>query len=255
MTVPNFRNALLRLASWLSVGVALAFSGCTSLMPDDPRMQAERYQSAIASPIRTDQDRRMDASRHPAQFLTFTQVRPGMHVLDVSAGAGYTSQLLALAVGPTGKVWAQTPQPGATLTKRMVDQPQSNLVVVTRPFEDPVPAEAGKLDLITIVLNYHDISYLPVDRAKMNQRLFAALKPGGRLVVIDHSARSGTGIADGKTLHRIDEAIVRNELRQAGFVLDAEGNFLRNPADARDDPSGQPKVPTDKFVLRFVRPA
>jgi predicted methyltransferase len=89
----------------------------------------------------------------------------------------------------------------------------------------------------------------------MNQRLFAALKPGGRLVVVDHSARSGTGTADGKTLHRIDEAVVRSELRQAGFVLDAEGNFLRNPEDKRDDSSGQPRVPTDKFVLRFVRPA
>jgi len=254
MTVPQHHNAALRFASWLSLGAALVFSGCTSLMPDDPRMQAERYQSAIASPIRTDQDRRMDASRHPAQFLTFTQVRPGMHVLDVSAGAGYTSLLLALAVGPAGKVWAQTPQPGAALTKRMADQPQSNLVVVARPFEDPVPAEAGKLDLITIVLNYHDISYLPVDRAKMNQRLFAALKPGGKLVVIDHSAIKGTGISAGKTLHRIDEEVVRTEVRQAGFVLDAEGDFLRNPADPRDESSNQPKVPTDKFALRFVKP-
>ena len=254
MNVPNLRNAPLRFAFWLTVGSATAMTGCTTPMPDDPRMQAERYQSAIASPIRTDQDRRMDASRHPAQFLTFTQVRPGMHVLDVSAGAGYTSQLLALAVGPAGKVWAQTPQPGATLMKRMADQPQANVVVVARPFEDPVPAEAGKLDLITIVLNYHDISYLPVDRAKMNQRLFAALKPGGKLVVIDHSAIKGTGISAGKTLHRIDEEVVRTEVRQAGFVLDAEGDFLRNPADPRDESSNQPKVPTDKFALRFVKP-
>ena len=254
MTAPHLRNALARFAFWLAVGGVSAFCGCTSPMPEDTRAQADRYQGVIASPIRTDQDRRMDASRHPAEFLPFTQVRPGMHVLDVSAGAGYTSQLLALAVGPTGKVWAQTPQPGAALTKRMADQPQANLVVVARPFEDPVPVEAGKLDLITIVLNYHDISYLPVDRAKMNQRLFAALKPGGRLVVIDHSAIKGTGISAGKTLHRIDETVVLTEVRQAGFVLDAEGDFLRNPADPRDESSNQPKVPTDKFALRFVKP-
>ena len=177
-----------------------------------------------------------------------------MQVLDISAGAGYTSQLLALAVGPNGKVWAQSPQPGAALTKRMADHPQANLVVVTRPFEDPVPDEAPKLDLITIVNNYHDISYLPVDRAKMNQRLFAALKPGGKLVVVDHSALKGTGVSAGKTLHRIDEDVVRNEVRQAGFVLDAEGDFLRNPADPRTESSNQPKVPTDKFALRFVKP-
>ncbi|HET6802068.1 MAG TPA: SAM-dependent methyltransferase, partial [Casimicrobiaceae bacterium] len=79
-------------------------------------------------------------------------------------------------------------------------------------------------------------------------------KPGGRYVIVDHSGRPGTGITEGRTLHRIDEAVVRDEVGKAGFLLDAEGDFLRNPADARDDASGQPKVPTDKFVLRFVKP-
>ena len=196
----------------------------------------------------------MDAERKPAEFLPFAEVKPGMHVLDVSAGAGYTSHVLALAVGPGGALWAQTPKPGATLTKRLADHPQANFVVVERPFEDPVPDQAGKLDLITLVLNYHDITYLPVDRAKMNARLFTALAPGGHFVVIDHSSRSGKGISEGKTLHRIDEAVVLDEVRKAGFVLEAEGDFLRNPADARDEPSSNPKVPTDKFALRFVKP-
>ena len=220
----------------------------------DSKATAPSHENVIASPIRTDQDRRMDAARHPAEFLTFTQVRPGMLVLDVSAGAGYTSQLLALAVGPSGKVWAQTPRPGPTLVKRIEDRPQANLVVVTRSFDDPVPERIPPLDLVTIVLNYHDITYQPVDRAGMNARLFAALKPGGHLVVIDHSGRSGTGISEGKTLHRIEEAVVLAELRQAGFVLEAEGDFLRNPADPRDQPSGEAKVPADKFALRFVKP-
>ena len=255
MTAPHLRNALLRLAFWLAVASAWAFSGCTSVMAVDTRAQAERYQSVIESPVRTEQDRKMDPSRHPAEFVPFTQVRPGMRVLDVSAGAGYTSQLLALAVGPTGVVWAQAPQPGATLQKRVADHPQANLVVVAaRPFDDPVPDEATKLDLITIVLNYHDISYMSVDRAQMNRKLYAALKPGGRLVVIDHSALKRTGISAGKTLHRIDEDVILTEIKQAGFVLDAEGDFLRNPADPRNESSNQPKVPTDKFALRFVKP-
>jgi predicted methyltransferase len=229
--------------------------GCATTPAEDPRAATERYQKVVASPVRTDQDRRMDPARHPAEFLPFTQVKPGMQVLDVAAGGGYTSQLLALAVGPGGMLWAQSQQPGAALAKRLTDQPQSNFVVVTRSFEDPVPDQAaGKLDLITIVLNYHDISYLPVDRAKMNQRLFAALKPGGRLVIVDHSAKAGTGITAGKTLHRIDETVVLTEVRAAGFVLDAQGDFLRNPADTRDESSNQPKVPTDKFALRFVKP-
>jgi predicted methyltransferase len=117
-----------------------------------------------------------------------------------------------------------------------------------------VPPDAPKLDLITIVNNYHDITYLPVDRTKMNQRLFAGLKPGGHLVVVDHSAKPGTGVSAGKTLHRIDEAVVVAEMQQAGFVLEAESAFLRNPADTRDTSSGDANLPTDKFALRFVKP-
>ena len=255
MSIPLRARPLLGLAILVvAIGVIPGLNGCATTPAEDTRVANENYRNVIASPVRTDQDRRMDAARHPAEFLPFTQVKPGMQVLDVAAGGGYTSQLLALAVGPEGRVWAQTQQPGATLTKRLADRPQANLVVVTRPFEDPVPDTAGKLDLITIVLNYHDISYLPVDRAKMNQRLFAALRPGGRLVIIDHSAIAGTGITAGKTLHRIDEAVVLAEVRQAGFVLDGEGTFLRNPADTRDQTSNEPKVPTDKFALRFVKP-
>jgi len=238
----------------LLVGILLTLSGCSTMPADEPRIVAERNRNVIESSIRTDQDRRMDAARHPAEFLPFTQVKPGMQVLDVSAGAGYTSQLLALAVGPTGTLWAQRPQAGAALTKRLDDHPQANLIVVIRPFEDPVPEQAPKLDLVTLILNYHDITYLPVDRDKMNQRLFAALKPGGHFVVIDHSAKSGADIAVGKTLHRIDEAIVLAEVQKAGFVLEAASNFLRDPADTREESSGDAKIPTDKFALRFVKP-
>jgi predicted methyltransferase len=233
--------------------LAVAFGGCTTPPAQGPSA-SERARKAIASPIRTDQDRRMDASRDPAEFLPFIGVKPGMMVLDVSAGGGYTSQLLALSVAPDGKVWAQREQPGAALTKRLADNPQADLIPVYRPFEDPAPPDAPKLDLITIVNNYHDISYLPVDRAKMDAHLFAALKPGGHLAVVDHSAQPGTGITAGKTLHRIDQAVVLSELKGAGFVLEAEGQFLRNPADTRDFSSGDGRMPTDKFVLLFVKP-
>ncbi|HSC24140.1 MAG TPA: methyltransferase [Casimicrobiaceae bacterium] len=237
--------------------VALACSGallgCATAPADSPVLAA-RYADAIASPIRTEQDRRMDAERKPAEFLPFAHVMPGMRVLDVSAGGGYTSQLLALAVGPQGTLYAQTPRPSDTLRKRLAEHPQANFVLVERPFDDPVPDGTPPLDLVTLILNYHDISYLPVDRKAMNAKLFAALKPGGHFVVIDHSSRAGKGISEGRTLHRIDEAVVVDEVRRAGFVLEAEGDFLRNPDDPRDTPSGAPKVPTDKFALRFVKP-
>jgi predicted methyltransferase len=238
----------------LGASLMFALSGCSTTPTEGSHVAAERNQTVIESPIRTDQDRRMDAERHPAEFLQFAQVRPGMQVLDVSTGAGYTSQLLALAVGPTGTVWAQSERPSPALAKRLIDHPQANLVPVIRPFEDPVPPQAPKLDLITLILNYHDITYLPVDRAKMNQQLFAALKSGGHFVVIDHSAKAGAGITVGKTLHRIDEAVVLAEVRKAGFVLEAESDFLRDPADTREQSSLRATVPTDKFALRFVKP-
>ena len=255
MTLDLYSMRAVRLTHSLALAALLcAVGGCTTMPAEDPRAATARAEKAVASPVRTDQDRRMDASRHPVEFLPFTQAQPGMMVLDVAAGGGYTSQLLALAVAPNGKVWAQRVEPGAAFTKRLADAPQANLIPVYRPFDDPVPPDAPKLDLVTLVLNYHDITYLPVDRAQMNQRLFAALKPGGHFVVVDHSGRAGTGISEGKTLHRIDEAVVRDEITRAGFVLEAEGSFLRNPADSRDFSSGDPKVPTDKFALRFVKP-
>ena len=243
-----------RLKRWTQAVVIAALGGCATLSGDDPQRLAAHYQSVITSPVRTDQDRRMDASRRPEAFLPFARVRPGMRVLDVSAGGGYTSQLLALAVGETGRVWAQTTAPRPALNERLSARPQPHFVPVVRPFEDPVPAEAVGLDLVTLVLNYHDIAYLPVDRAKMNAKIHAALKPGGMLVLIDHAARSGTGAADAKSLHRIDEALVRSELERAGFRFDAAADYLRNPQDARDQTTSGAKFQTDKFVLRFVKP-
>jgi predicted methyltransferase len=236
------------------VSLALVLGGCASTTSPDPRAITERNQMVIDSQVRTDLDRRMDASRKPAELLALAQVKPGMQVLDVSAGGGYTSQVLALAVGPTGMVWAQRQQPGEALAKRLADNPQANLVVALRPLESPVPEGAPKLDLVTLILNYHDISYLPVDRAKMNQAIFAALKPGGYYVLIDHSAKAGSDISSGKTLHRIDPAIVIAEAQRAGFVLQAQSDAWRDPADTLEVSSGDSKIPTDKFALRFVRP-
>jgi predicted methyltransferase len=243
-----------RVCSTTAAVLVSLLAACAIPVAQDAPVSTEQYRALLANPIRTDRDRGMDESRHPVELLQFAQVRPGMQVLDVATGAGYTSQLLALAVAPSGKLWAQTPKPGAALTERMGAHPQANFMVVARPFDDPVPPEAVPLDLVTLVLNYHDISYLPVDRDAMNRKIFAALKAGGHYVIVDHSALPGTGITAGKTLHRIEEAFVVEEVRRAGFVLDAEGASMRNPADTREGSSNQAKPPSDRFMLRFVKP-
>jgi predicted methyltransferase len=152
-------------------------------------------------------------------------------------------------------VWAQGEQQRPAFIKRLADHPQSNIVAVISSFEDPIPSDVSKLDLITNIMNHHNSTYLSAARrARLNQRLFKALKSGGHLIVIDHSTKTGTDIKTAKTLHRIDQAIVLDEIQKAGFRLEQENNFLRNPSDPRNQVYFDMEIPTDKFALRFVKP-
>ena len=219
---------------------------------------AQDYAAIIAAPDRADTDRQTDQRRDPVKLLTFTGVKTGMMVLDMGAGGGYSTELMARAVGPTGKVYGQDYETGARAKERfearMKTDAMKNVVALARPFDDPLPAEVGNLDLITFFFFYHDTTYMAVDRAAMNKKLFAALKPGGFLIIADHSAKAGAGTSIGKTLHRIEESALRGEVEAAGFKLAASADFLRHPEDPRDERVFQPKVPVDEFVLKFQKP-
>jgi predicted methyltransferase len=220
---------------------------------------AQDYQAVIAAPDRSEADRQTDQRRDPVKLLAFTGARAGMKVLDMGAGAGYSTELLARVVGPTGVVYAQN---SAEIFQRVKDRfnaraqspAMKNVVPLIRSFDDPVPADVHDVDLITFLFFYHDTTYLNVDRAEMDRKLFAALKPGGALVIADHSARAGDGASVGKTLHRIEESMLRKEVEAAGFKLVAEGDFLRHPEDPRDAPVFRPAIPVDEFVLKFEKP-
>jgi predicted methyltransferase len=129
-----------------------------------------------------------------------------------------------------------------------------NVTPVDRPFDDPVPEDVKNLDLITFFFFYHDTTYMAVDRAAMNKKLFEALKPGGFLVIADHSAKEGAGTSVGKTLHRIEQTALEKEVLAAGFQLVAAGEFLRHPEDTREEKIFGAKVPIDEFVLKFRKP-
>src|SRR3954465_5845967 len=109
-----------------------------------------------------------------------------------------------------------------------------NVVHVIRDFDDALPPDVKALDFITFFFAYHDVTCGSVDRAEMNRKMFAALKPGGFLVIADHSARPGDGGGGGKTVRRIGENVLRQEIEAAGFNLVAEADFLRHPEDPRD---------------------
>src|SRR6202795_3835093 len=257
MTRPLYRRprAIGMLAS-LSI---LAGLGAVSAMAQNLRIPD--YDAIVASPDRSDADRQADQRRQPARMLAFAGVKPGMKVLDMEANAGYSTELLARAVGPTGVVYAQ--DSSAVIERFVKDKfdiraqkpAMKNVVHVVRDFDDPIPPDVSGLDMITFFFAYHDITYMQVDRAAMNKKMFAALKPGGFLIVADHSAKPGEGVSVAKTLHRIEESTLRQEVEAAGFKLVAEGDFLRHPEDPRDGAVFRPQVPVDEFVLKYQKPS
>jgi len=221
--------------------------------------QAPDYAKLLAAPDRSAADLKADKRRDPLPFLVFAGPRPGMHALDMGAGGGYSTELLARAVAPDGVVYGQNPpdmgdKQKAMFEARLRTPAMKDAAADFRPFDDPIPAGVHDLDLITFLFFYHDTTYMKVDRAKMDRAMFAALRPGGTLVIADHSALPGQGVSVGHSLHRIEEATLREEVEAAGFKVVDEGNFWRNKADTYDFPSYRPNMPVDNFVLKFQKP-
>jgi predicted methyltransferase len=220
----------------------------------------------VDAPDRTDTDREFDAERHPAELLDFLRIIPGMRVGNLLAGAGYTTELLARAVAPGGRVYAENPrfildrgENAKAWAERLARPAMKTVVRVDRELDDPFSPEAKELDLVVINLVYHDTVWLGVDRDKMNAAVFDALKKGGRYAVIDHGARPGRGLADVQTLQRIDERTVGAEIEKVGFRLLNKDSFLRNPSDTRDwndapIVAGGRREQSDRFALMFVKP-
>jgi predicted methyltransferase len=265
----------MRSRDWLSLlllACPLASLACGASAEDAPRtatpfaaVTAPDFRSILAAPDRSAEDRALDEGRRPSELFMFAGLRSGMRVAEIGAWKGYTAELLARAVSPDGTVYAQDPPEFDTWTrdvwKERAQRPTFGRIVrVARPFDDPLPPElAGTLDAVFLLLFYHDTVWLRVDRAKMDAALFRALKPGGTLLVADHSARPNDGVTVAKSLHRIEESVVRDELTKAGFVVAAETDLLRHPEDARDW-SASDEAPADKrgksdrFAIRFKRP-
>lgn len=225
----------------------------------------ERIRAIVGAEDRAEGDRKLDAGRQPGEMLAFFGIRSGMRVAELGAGRGYTSELLARAVGPSGKVYAENSRfilerfAEAPWSARLKKPVMANVVRLDRPFDDPFPPEVVELDAVLIVLFYHDTYWQGVDRAKMNRAVFRALGRGGLYGIVDHSARSGAGSSQVKSLHRVEERLVRQEVEAAGFVLAAEADFLRNPQDPRDwnaapGAAGARRGTSDRFVLAFRKP-
>lgn len=249
--------------------LALLGSGCVKRTTHAPTpaspLNLDTARAVVGEPDRAADDRALDAGRHPDQLLAFIGVRPGMRVAELGAGLGYTTELLARSVGPTGVVYAQN---NRFILEKFAEKPWSarltkpvmkKVVRVDREFDAPLPPDVRDLDAVVNVLLYHDTVWMKTNRDQMNRAVFTALKPGGIYVIVDHSGRPGTGATETQTLHRIEERVVREEIEAAGFKLVGDADFLRNPADPRDwnaspRTAGERRGTSDRFVLKFAKP-
>jgi len=220
--------------------------------------------AAINAPDRSPADKQLDAGRQPAQIMAFFGIAPGMKVADLFAGGGYTTELLSRIVGQSGKVYSQNGSFPPKYKKiedawnaRLKQPSLANVAAVSKPFTaaDLLPVPPGSLDAVITHLNYHDMVAIGVDRDKVNRQIFTALKPGGVYGIVDHSAQVGSGSRDCGTLHRIDESFVVKEVEKAGFKLAATSSALRHPEDDRTWFVFEHRGATDRFMLKFVKPA
>jgi predicted methyltransferase len=217
---------------------------------------------ALDSPRRPDEDKDRDGLRRLGELMAFFGVQPGWHVADLMASRGYVVGALAEIVGDQGVVYAQNSKQllarfkgEAPIPDRIERYGLANVIDVVAELED-LGLPKGQLDAVFSFMFYHDSVWVGTDRAAMNAAVFAALKPGGIFAVVDHHAAPGSGTSVAQTLHRIDRAVVVDEITAAGFELSEESDFLANPDDPRTamifDKSIKDR--TSKFVLKFRKP-
>ncbi len=220
---------------------------------------ASDYASVLADPRRLETEVARDPLRKPAEMLAFAQIRPGDAVADIRPEEGYFTRLFAPAVGETGKVYAFVPNQTAGRENAFADTLAATYPNVSRvtgaletlSFDRP-------LDVVFMGEEYHDftIPRFGVDVAAMNAAVFAALKPGGLYVILDHQAAEGAGIDVAGMLHRIEAAELRRQVEAAGFVFDGESDAVRMPSDDHTlsvfDESIRGR--SDRFVYRFRKP-
>jgi predicted methyltransferase len=218
--------------------------------------------AAVANPNRPQADRDRDAARKPAEVLTFAGVKSGEQVLELIPGGGYYTRVLSGAVGPKGHVTEGLPN----LTGAADVAQKSNGVAADPNFSNVTEAKfttadlakLGPVDMVWTSQNYHDLhlARFKLDVVAFDKAVFAALKPGGVFFIEDHAAKDGSGLDAPDKLHRIDEAVVKQEVESAGFKLVGESDLLRNPADDRTLLVFNPAIRghTDQFLLKFQKP-
>jgi predicted methyltransferase len=238
------------------VSIGLVIGGCATAQAPDASATAA-IAAAVANPARPAADTARDAARKPAEIVAFAGVRPGDVVAEFLPGGGYYTRILSRTVGPEGHVYALVPagfaqRPGGLDALNALAAELGNVTVLATDLTNFTLDKP--VDLAWTSENYHDMHNGPAPSfAGVNSAVFTALKPGGIYFVEDHAALAGAAPTVTQELHRIDPAQAITEVTAAGFVLEAQSDLLKNPADPKNvgvrDPSVQGE--TEKFALRF----
>jgi predicted methyltransferase len=222
--------------------------------------------AAVADKGRPEADTKRDAERKPAETLEFAGVKPGQTVVDLIPGGGYFTRIFSKAVGPKGTVYAvggpprpadpSKPPPPKPAQDAIAEDTANygNVKSIHAPLQSglSIPTQA---DVVFTAQNYHDVKNVPnIDMLAFDKAIYNSLKPGGVFIVIDHVAAPGASVTN--TLHRIDPAVVKEEVTKAGFKFEGESKILADPADDHSkgvfDPSIRGK--TDQFLYKFRKP-
>jgi len=212
---------------------------------------------------RSVEDKLRDATSKPQEVIELVGVKSGDSVLDFLGGGGYYSELLATVVGQQGNVvlhnnQAYMPYVKEQLTKRFNGERLPNVTRLLTEVDD-LQLGTEKFDSVFLVLGYHDMHFkdtgwdMNVDTAF--PQLYRALKPGGKLLIIDHNSAVDRGIQDAKELHRIDKEFAKQDIQARGFKLLLESDILSNPSDKYDTSifAKELRRKTDRFILIFEK--
>jgi len=242
-----------------------AFALLAVLLVSSTPATAADIKAVLANPDRSAADKALDEKRKPDQVIEFFGIEPGMSVIDIFAGDGYYSEIVAGVVGDSGFVTLYNNRPwddfvGKSVTERLAGNRLPNVDRLIAAPEDLIDVP-DQFDAGIFILGMHDIYYTDaengwpaIDRDRFLRGIYSVIADGGVLGVIDHNARPGADAAAvSKELHRIDPAVIVRDLEAVGFKLEAESDILRNPDDNFDmivfDESVRRK--TDRSILRF----